>query len=398
MKDYGTVRPGTTLYFYVASYAASTGASSAMTGLATSDIKVYKAGSTTERASTSGYTLLDTDGLDFDGVIGLNGFSIDLADNTTSGFWTAGSDYTVVVSTVTVDSQTVTFIAGTFRIGYPDAIINTTIATLASQTSFTLTAGPAEDDALNGCVVCIHDIASAVQLGFAAVSDYTGATKTVTLGLGVSFTAAAGDNIGVLAPSNAKWVGGANQGVVDLAATSSEVDSIGSLVSTTDIALRGLLGTGRKSVGATGNTTTTIHLASDTTYADDEINDQLLMIYDASEAEYHSRWIDDFAAAGDLATVATLPFTPASGDYYWVLPIRRDVLSKSLTEIGQGTPAATTTLETMIRYLYKAFRNKKTQTASQWSLYADDTTTIDQKAAVGDDGTTTTIGEVASGP
>ena len=78
MKDYGTVRPGSTLYFYAASYA-STGASSAMTGLATSDIKVYKNGSTTERASASGYTLLDTDGLDVDSITGLNGFSIDLA-------------------------------------------------------------------------------------------------------------------------------------------------------------------------------------------------------------------------------------------------------------------------------------------------------------------------------
>jgi hypothetical protein len=207
MKDYGTVRPGSTLYFYAASYA-STGASSAMTGLATSDIKVYKNGSTTERASASGYTLLDTDGLDVDSITGLNGFSIDLADNTTAGFWTAGSDYTVVVSTVTVDSQTVSYIAGTFRIGYPDAIINTTIATLSSQTSFTLTAGPAEDDALNGCVLCIHDVASAVQLGFEVVLDYTGSTKTVTLVSGVTFTAAAGDNISIFPPSNIKWIRG----------------------------------------------------------------------------------------------------------------------------------------------------------------------------------------------
>lgn len=200
MIDLGIVKPGSTLYIPFASYAGSTGAPSAMTGLATSDILVYKDGGTTERASASGYTLLDTDGLDFDGKTGINGVSISLADDTTAGFWAAGSRYWVVIGDVTVDSQTVRFIAATFTIGLPGAVLNTTIATLASQTSFTLTAGPAEDDALNGCVVYIHDVASAVQGGFAVVSDYTGSTKTVTLVAGTTFTAAASDNVMVMPP------------------------------------------------------------------------------------------------------------------------------------------------------------------------------------------------------
>jgi hypothetical protein len=65
---------------------------------------------------------------------------------------------------------------------------------------------------------------------------------------------------------------------------------------------------------------------------------------------------------------------------------------------GQATPAATTTLTLMIRYLYKAWRNKHTQTATEYGLYNDDASTVDQKAAVSDDGTTFTRGEVASGP
>ena len=67
-------------------------------------------------------------------------------------------------------------------------------------------------------------------------------------------------------------------------------------------------------------------------------------------------------------------------------------------EPGQGAPPATTTLAVKLGYIYKAWRNKKTQTSSQFSLYADDTTTIDQKSAVTSDGTTTTLGEVATGP
>ena len=67
-------------------------------------------------------------------------------------------------------------------------------------------------------------------------------------------------------------------------------------------------------------------------------------------------------------------------------------------EIGQEAPAATTTLRKMIAYLYKTFRNKKTQTATQFSLFADDGTTVDQKATVSDDGSITTIGELTAGP
>lgn len=104
------------VYGYFGSFAAGTGAPSAMTGFATSDILIYKNGSTTQRSSTSGFTLLDTDGQDFDGITGINGFKIDLSDNSDAGFYAAGSHYSVVISTVTIDGQTVSFVAGGFWI------------------------------------------------------------------------------------------------------------------------------------------------------------------------------------------------------------------------------------------------------------------------------------------
>ena len=67
-------------------YDGGTGASSTMTGLAVTDIEIYKDGGTTQRASDNGYTLLDTDGIDFDGTTGIHGFSIDLSDNSAAGF------------------------------------------------------------------------------------------------------------------------------------------------------------------------------------------------------------------------------------------------------------------------------------------------------------------------
>lgn len=220
MINFGTVRPGTTLYVPFATYDSNDPtASVTLSGLAVTDIEIYKDGGTTQRASDNGYTLLDTDGIDFDAVTGIHGFSVNLADNSTAGFYSAGSQYWIVVASVTVDAGTINFIAATFRIGYEDAVLNTTIASLSSQTSFTLTAGPAEDDALNGCVCCIHDVASAVQCGFAVILDYVGSTKTVTLAAGTTFTAAATDNISIFSPANTRWIGSTSQTARDIGAS-----------------------------------------------------------------------------------------------------------------------------------------------------------------------------------
>lgn len=117
----GAVPASSTLYIPFASYGRTNGESITLTGLATSDIKIFKNGSTTERSVTNGFTLLDTDGVDFDAITGIHGFSIDLADNTDAGFYAVGSFYWVVVSSVTIDGQVVNFIAATFRIAPAEA-------------------------------------------------------------------------------------------------------------------------------------------------------------------------------------------------------------------------------------------------------------------------------------
>lgn len=94
----------------------SSGASVTITGLAVTDIEVYKGASMTQRSSDAGYALADTDGIDLDGVTGIHGFTIDTSDNTDAGFYAVGNDYTVVVSSITADGQTVNFIAAQFSI------------------------------------------------------------------------------------------------------------------------------------------------------------------------------------------------------------------------------------------------------------------------------------------
>jgi hypothetical protein len=73
---------------------------------------------------------------------------------------------------------------------------DTTMATLASQTSFTLAAGSDDDDAYNGCLAVITDAATATQRAVGRISDYTGSTKTVTLAEDPAvFTMAATDKV-----------------------------------------------------------------------------------------------------------------------------------------------------------------------------------------------------------
>lgn len=107
---------GDTLIVPFDTFDGGTGASITMTGLAVTDIEIYADGSATQRASDNGYALLDTDGIDRDGITGIHGFSIDLSDNSDAGFYSVGPWYEVVVSAVTIDGQTVNFIAAMFRI------------------------------------------------------------------------------------------------------------------------------------------------------------------------------------------------------------------------------------------------------------------------------------------
>jgi len=82
----------------------------------------------------------------------------------------------------------------------PQVLQNTTIATLASQTSFTLTAGSADDDAYNNQMIIIEDQSTGTQKAIGLISDYTGSTKTVTLSVDPAvFTMATGDTVDIIA-------------------------------------------------------------------------------------------------------------------------------------------------------------------------------------------------------
>ena len=84
------------------------------------------------------------------------------------------------------------------------ALIRTTIATLATQISFTLAGGSIDDDAYVGGIVVVTDSSSSVQKAVGRVSAYAGSTKTITLETDPAiFVMAVGDAIFILAPNDA---------------------------------------------------------------------------------------------------------------------------------------------------------------------------------------------------
>jgi hypothetical protein len=117
MLNFGQVPSGAVLPIPFSSYAGSDGASATISDFLLADVRVYKGTSMTQRASTSGIVLMDTDGIDLDGITGINGFSIDTGDNADAGFYSVGGFFWVVVTAITVDTETVNFLAANFRLG-----------------------------------------------------------------------------------------------------------------------------------------------------------------------------------------------------------------------------------------------------------------------------------------
>ena len=307
INDLGIVRPGSTILIPFATYDSNDPSDSVIiSAFALADIGIYKGTSMTERGSTTGVVLLDTDGINIDGAVGIHGLSIDLSSNATADFYNVGDQYYVTAGPFTADAaSTLSAVVATFRIGYPGAIHETNIATLASQTSFTLDAGSADDDAYNGCTVYIHAIASAVQVCFGYVSDYDETTGTLTVTLKADpgiFTIAAGDNISFFPPGNVQaWLGttvaAATAGRPDVNVVSIFNSILPALI------LERWLDEGKSSTADSGTTTTLVDASLSEA---DDLWIGALLVFTTGTNNGYTAVVTDFDAAAD-----TLTFFPA---------------------------------------------------------------------------------------
>lgn len=134
-------------------------------------------------------------------------------------------------------------------------MVDTTIATLASQTEFTLTDGSDDDDAYNNCTIVVEDVSTATQKAVGYVINYTGGTKTVFLGYDPAiYTMATTDKVYILAENALKSIvtnrqldvsaiGEAVVDKTDYALSSAGIDSVWQQVLTESYATDGAEGT-----------------------------------------------------------------------------------------------------------------------------------------------------------
>lgn len=200
-----------------------------------------------------------------------------------------------------------------------DVVLGTTIATRASQTSFTLTAGSADNDAYNGWLCVIRDSAGTAQRGLGVVSDYVGNTRTVTIDTDTfGFTTAAGDYV-ILIPQpfslttqqKANVNAEADQAITDaalataaaLAVVDANVDTLVSPYIT----------------GATAGTPSTTSTNTNLTgYADEELVGRTI-IFVGGTADGQSRRIATYTETSGVITYDTLTTAPAASDLFVII-------------------------------------------------------------------------------
>jgi hypothetical protein len=125
---YNTSTSRTSVRFQFTTHEAAGGNVAPSSGFEAADIRIYRAAdssatSATQRSSANGITMTSP----FDSLVGVHDVVIDLTDNSDSGFYAAGYQYTVILAPdETVDGQTITgIVLAYFEIGVP--AVNTTL-------------------------------------------------------------------------------------------------------------------------------------------------------------------------------------------------------------------------------------------------------------------------------
>ena len=398
MINWGSVPAGSVLPFPFTTYGKTNGESITLTGLAVTDIEVYKGTSMTQRSSDNGYALMDTDGIDIDGVTGFHGFSIDTSDNTDAGFYSAGSFYTVLVSTITVDGQTVSFIAGTFRL-------------VAAEN----TAGTPAVDAvrLGGAAQTGRDVGASVLLsngtgagqvklsgGYVAPNWGDVGNPTTVVGLtGTTIKTATDvktDTADIQSRIPAALVGGRMDASVGAMANNVMTAAAAAADLTTELQ-NGLATAAALADVQTDTNDIQARLPAALT-ADGNIKADTLRVggtlQTAGDLAAMVETIDNFldteiaAILGDTGT--DIPAQIAALNNLSAAQVNAEVVDALATDTyaePSGTPAATIALTAKIGWLYMALRNKLEVTSSAKTFY-DDGGAAEWKKTLSDDGVT----------
>lgn len=311
------------------------------------------------------------------------------------------------------------------------SLMQTGTITVTSQIEFTLSAGSADDDAYNNQMIIITDAGTSEQKSVGhikAVAGYIGSTKTVHLESDPAvFTIVTGDTFDIWAITNSVYpievdangrvdvskVAGTTQTAGDLAAQNTQIDSVVDGIQT-DLS-NGIDGLGALStdIAAVKSETTLILTDTNAVIVDLDNGTDGLGALSTDIAAVKAETVLIVADTGELQA-DDIPGTLATMDTKLdnietdtgttldaaiaLLQTDLDTLTDARGEPGQGAPGVSESMLVKIDYLYKAWRNRVTQTATQYSVYNDAGTVVDHKATVSDDTTTADKEEVISGP
>jgi len=397
MINFGEVPAGAVLPIPFAAYAAATGASVTLTGLATTDIEVYKGTSMTQRSSDAGYALMDTDGIDLDGITGIHGFSIDTGDNTDASFYAVGSYFTVVVSAVTIDGQTVNFIAATFRLkaaesvaGYPKADVSHLLGTawLTPGTAGTPDVNVKLWNALTTVALPLVPTTAGRTLDVSATGEAgldwanIGSPTTVVNLSGTTVKTATDvetDTADIQSRIPAALVSGRMDASVGamaagvLTATAIAADAITDAKVASDVTIASVTGAVGSVTGAVGSVTGAVGSVTGNVGGNVTGSVGSVSAGGITAASIATGAIDADALASDAI------------DEIW---------AKALTELT-AVPGVTTSALDALNWVFTLARNKIEQTSSASTLKKDDASTTLATSSVSDNGTVFSRGEWA---
>ncbi len=220
-------------------------------------------------------------------------------------------------------------------------LVTTTIATLASQISFTLTAGSVDDDAYNECIIIIEDATTAAQKAVAAVENYAGGTKTITLrdDPGI-FAMAASDKVSIV-PLHTVEIAKALLDRANTGALHNITNSVGRQIR--QAVESAVIDSGTAQGSGTGNNQ--IQLATSASSVDGAYDPAMVVIVD-NTGSMQSRLIYQYEGSTRMATVdrdwKVLP--DATSEYLILAHAGREHVNEGLAQAGAAGAITLNTL------------------------------------------------------
>ena len=287
-----------------------------MSALAVGDLGVYKGTSITQRSSTSGFALIDTDGIDVDTLTGVNAVSIDLSDNTDAGFYAVGSFYTVILGPVTIDAQTVYTVLATFRIVAAEVSAGTPVVDvgrwLGTAAATPTVAGVPEVDVTHwiGTAAATPTVAGVPEVDLTHIAGSVVSTSTAQLGVNAVQAGATAWNSGAIQTGtftagaiNAAAIAADAIGASELAADAvAEIaDAVWDEVAAGHLTL-GTYGQIMRALGLTGEvndvaSTTTAFVVDGFTEATNDHFNGMIMVFTSGANAGEARVITDYTGA-----------------------------------------------------------------------------------------------------